>query len=532
MFIQSEQALQPGCSFFQQAGYGVLLQSLHLESFPAGKTIVDRSLTSWLLALMTALWLPGCRQQQAVQDLQEPAGEQWFLVLLNGERIGWGHQSEERIQRDGTPLVVTRQQVQMAIRRGEEITRQQLQLETTTTVSGELRDFSQTETSGPSTTTITGRLVPGGLSIERGTTTTTIPWNPEQGGFFSVTRSLLQSPLHAGETRTVTELTPQVLQASDVVLTALKEESVVTPGGIKQLLKVRRTDPLPTGELVSWMWIDSQGTVHAVRIEGIELWQFLATRELAEQPLEDPSGDLLGALMVPVNQPLENPRQARQVRYQLHLERPVTPALSNDSFQTVTRLDRQTYQIDVHPPGPASVLEQQPLEPDDGHLASSAMIQSGDPAISRQAARILPETEDRWQLALALEKHVHMLIDRKDYSQAFASALDVLESRQGDCTEHAVLLAALCRAREIPTRIAVGLVYVPGNSPGYGYHMWNEVWIGDRWIGLDATAAGGRTGADRIKILDTRLGDAEAHLPLASLLSWIGQGRLEILAAR
>ena len=532
MFIQSEQALQPGCSFFQQAGYGVLLQSLHLESFPAGKTIVDRSLTSWLLALMTALWLPGCRQQQAVQDLQEPAGEQWFLVLLNGERIGWGHQSEERIQRDGTPLVVTRQQVQMAIRRGEEITRQQLQLETTTTVSGELRDFSQTETSGPSTTTITGRLVPGGLSIERGTTTTTIPWNPEQGGFFSVTRSLLQSPLHAGETRTVTELTPQVLQASNVVLTALKEESIVTPGGIKQLLKVRRTDPLPTGELVSWMWIDSQGTVHAVRIEGIELWQFLATRELAEQPLEDPSGDLLGALMVPVNQPLENPRQARQVRYQLHLERPVTPALSNDSFQTVTRLDRQTYQIDVHPPGPASVLEQQPLEPDDGHLASSAMIQSGDPAISRQAARILPETEDRWQLALALEKHVHMLIDRKDYSQAFASALDVLESRQGDCTEHAVLLAALCRAREIPTRIAVGLVYVPGNSPGYGYHMWNEVWIGDRWIGLDATAAGGRTGADRIKILDTRLGDAEAHLPLASLLSWIGQGRLEILAAR
>ncbi|MDP7205632.1 MAG: transglutaminase-like domain-containing protein, partial [Pirellulaceae bacterium] len=166
------------------------------------------------------------------------------------------------------------------------------------------------------------------------------------------------------------------------------------------------------------------------------------------------------------------------------------------------------------------------------HLASSAMIQSGDPAISRQAARILPETEDPWQLALALEKHVHMLIDRKDYSQAFASALDVLESRQGDCTEHAVLLAALCRARKIPTRIAVGLVYVPGESPGYGYHMWNEVWIGDRWIGLDATTGGGRTGADRIKILDTRLGDAEAHLPLASLLSWIGQGRLEILSDR
>ncbi len=494
---------------------------------------MNRFLTPWLLWLMAALWLSGCRQQQqAITGLQEPAGEQWFIVLLHGEQIGWGHQSEERIQRDGTSLVVTRQQVQMAIRRGEDVTRQQLQLETTTTASGELRDFSQTETSGPSTTTVTGRQVPGGLSIEREKTTTTIPWNSEHGGFFSVTRSLLQSPLHAGETRTVTELTPQVLQANDVVLTALKEESIVTPGGVKQLLKVRRTDRLPTGELVSWMWIDSQGTVHAVRIEGIELWQFLATRELAEQPLADPSGDLLGTLMVPVNHPLENARQARQVRYQLHLERPVTPALCNDSFQTVTRLDPQTYQIDVHPPGPASVLEQEPLKPDDGCLASSTMIQSGDPAIRRQAAGVLPETEDRWKLALALEKHVHTLIDRKDYSQAFASALDVLESRQGDCTEHAVLLAALCRARKIPTRIAVGLVYVPGDSPGYGYHMWNEVWIGDRWIGLDATAGRGRTGADRIKILDTHLGDTETHLPLASLLSWIGQGRLEILSAR
>ena len=110
---------------------------------------MNRFLTPWLLWLMAALWLSGCRQQQVVRGLQEPAGEQWFIVLLNGEQIGWGHQSEEKIQRDGIPLVVTRQQVQMAIRRGQDITRQQLQLETTTTASGELRDFSQTETSGP-----------------------------------------------------------------------------------------------------------------------------------------------------------------------------------------------------------------------------------------------------------------------------------------------------------------------------------------------------------------------------------------------
>ena len=66
---------------------------------------MNRFLTPWLLSLIAALWLAGCRQQQlAIPGLQEPAGEQWFIVLLNGEQIGWGHQSEERIQRDGTPL--------------------------------------------------------------------------------------------------------------------------------------------------------------------------------------------------------------------------------------------------------------------------------------------------------------------------------------------------------------------------------------------------------------------------------------------
>ena len=41
-----------------------------------------------------------------------------------------------------------------------------------------------------------------------------------------------------------------------------------------------------------------------------------------------------------------------------------------------------------------------------------------------------------------------------------ATAAEVARSREGDCTEHAVLLAALARARGIPARVAMGLVYV------------------------------------------------------------------------
>ena len=52
-------------------------------------------------------------------------------------------------------------------------------------------------------------------------------------------------------------------------------------------------------------------------------------------------------------------------------------------------------------------------------------------------------------------------IDRRDYRQVFSSASEVAVARRGDCTEYAVLLAAVCRARQIPCRLVLGLVYAP-----------------------------------------------------------------------
>ena len=52
----------------------------------------------------------------------------------------------------------------------------------------------------------------------------------------------------------------------------------------------------------------------------------------------------------------------------------------------------------------------------------------------------------------------------------------------GDCNEHAVLLAAFCRAVGIPAKIEAGLVYLNGR---FYYHAWNLVFVG-QWITVDA----------------------------------------------
>ena len=131
------------------------------------------------------------------------------------------------------------------------------------------------------------------------------------------------------------------------------------------------------------------------------------------------------------------------------------------------------------------------------------------------------------KIAIAMEKYVNQKLQNKDFSTALASAGEVARSLQGDCTEHAVLLAAMLRARHIPSRIAVGLVYIEPLA-AFGTHMWTEVLLGDRWVPLDATLGLGGIGADRIKLADSSFADngpspMTTFLPLLHVL-----GRIEL----
>jgi transglutaminase/protease-like cytokinesis protein 3 len=91
-----------------------------------------------------------------------------------------------------------------------------------------------------------------------------------------------------------------------------------------------------------------------------------------------------------------------------------------------------------------------------------------------------------------------------------------------------MLLAALCRARKIPARIAIGLVYYPP-AQGFAYHMWTEVWIEDRWMGLDATLGDGGIAADHLKLAVSSLAGASAYADLLPVVQAIGKLQLEVV---
>jgi transglutaminase-like putative cysteine protease len=71
-------------------------------------------------------------------------------------------------------------------------------------------------------------------------------------------------------------------------------------------------------------------------------------------------------------------------------------------------------------------------------------------------------------------------------SNSNTSALDTLVERVGVCRDFAHLMIALCRAANLPARMASGMDY--GADPALGppdFHAYVEVFLGDRWYLFD-----------------------------------------------
>ena len=122
------------------------------------------------------------------------------------------------------------------------------------------------------------------------------------------------------------------------------------------------------------------------------------------------------------------------------------------------------------------------------YLAPNAWVQSDDRRIrnfARQHTRGGPTHARMQALVTAIQKHMTGAIDYRDYHDA----LTALETRGGDCTEYAVLLAASARALGIPARLAHGIAYssrFTGQAHVFSPHVWVQVWDGKRWRSYDA----------------------------------------------
>lgn len=313
--------------------------------------------------------------------------------------------------------------------------------------------------------------------------------------------------LQVGEEVMVDSFDPLTLSRGRAVVKCIGEETIVI--GEEEIETKVLTTKMSGFESKAWVTADEE-VVQAETALGLTLRKI--AREEALKPVNEGNAqDLIR--MMSVQPKGEKPfRGAERMVIRLSGVENAKPPV--DDTQTLTA--GGTYVI-TQSLAPGDPNDSTVLDPAGEFLTGDPLIQVDHPKIAAIAEEIVPFETDNWTKATRIYEWVFQEVD-KVIVPSFPSALEVLDTRRGDCNEHTVLFTALARTLDVPTRIAIGIVW-SDELNGFYYHAWPEVYAG-RWIWLDPTLGQPIADATHIKLLS---GDIDQWFQLVPYL-----GRLEV----
>lgn len=430
-----------------------------------------------LAVLALALALPAAAAESELQ---------WMKVLLDGRKIG--HVRTERVRED--TLVTTTERMRLDFDRSGVALGLQSEERHRETRDGTPLEFSQRLDLAGSVMEVEGRRADDGrwdvVQRQGGQETRQrLAW-PE-GALLSEGVRLLQEGkgLRAG-----TRYVYRLYQASD--LDAVDVEVEVQPlaaaGADDGLVRIDQRVLLPGAPITMKSWVTPAFDLvrSTLPLLGVEMELIACDEACATAPNQ--SADVLAQTLVPAPRALDAAERAAGLRYRLALGGAEPPDLPRTSEQQVEGGGASV--VLAVDPTPAQPDTRAPVAADRG---ANRWLESGDAGVRALAHAAAGDATDAQERMRRLEAAVRAHISDKGLQVGYASAAQTVASRAGDCTEHAVLLAALGRALDIPTRVVSGLAYAPGYAGQrhvFVPHAWTEAWIGDRWMSFDAALPG------------------------------------------
>lgn len=430
-----------------------------------------------------------------------PLADQWFSVLLDGRKIGSFESTREVRGAD----VVTKQKLDMVLdRAGSKVALSNTETSTETADGIPLAFHSESKLSG-SETIIDGRLNGGSLDVTTQNAGATqhrqMPW--PRGALLPEGMRLagLRAGLKPGTRYEALSFQPSSLDAARVTSAVRLPENVDLPGGNRHLSPVEQTIAFPGTPMHSRTWVDADQTVYKLTMPmmGVDLVLLACDRACATAPNQ--GSDLFEHTLMRSPRPLSSSELAGTMRYTL-LPRDRGPALAlpetdeqhveRNGDESIVTIQRASDSNAESKPTPEDYL------PND-------WLQSTAPEIAQLAKRAVgSETQPREQMQ-RVETFVRGFIRNKSLDVGYASALEVARNPEGDCTEHAVLVAALGRALGIATRVVDGLAYAPGfagKDQVFVPHAWVQAYVDGRWQSFDAALLGFDAGHIALAIGD------------------------------
>jgi hypothetical protein len=494
-------------------------KSIHLlKGGPAMKTFVSIC----CVVLISSSWLEASESET-----------EYYAVFMEGAKIGYGVHMRSVESR----MVTTTDEMNMTMGRGAATVTVQVVETSIETMRGEPVGFKVLHDMG-----VMKMQVSGKVSREGKVDVTTTSMGTEQKSTFDWPEGALMAEglrllevkkgLKEGLTYRAKVFSPATMQAMDAQIRVGPKQNVDLLGRVAVLTEVEATLLLPGGgEMLTKTYVDdnflAQKTITAAMGMWIEMIACDKKFALSESDLVDFFKRFLLRSPAPLSP--SDLGSDKKVTYYLAPNAGTVVRIPSSDNQTVRWMQDGKIAVTVEPVGakggsvfPYNGSEPAALEA----LHSTQYVQSDASEIAELSRRAVGGANDAAEAVKKIESFVAGYISEKDLSVGYASALEVAASKQGDCSEHAVLTAALCRAAGIPARVATGVAYSEGflgQENIFGPHAWTEAYVGGKWVGLDATRSPQGFGPDHI-LLASGNGDP---VDFFGMISALGQFEIE-----
>ncbi len=470
-------------------------------------------------------------EDQVAKERTIAREEAWEAVYIGGQKAGYIHSVIRPVEMDGQTLIEVSSDSTLRMKRfGQEI-EMEIRTRSVEDLDGKLREVeSVIKTSNIEAMRLVGRVKGDVIEVTRHTFGAAqkqeLPWDHRVLGPYAQDHLLQeQQPLEPGQRVEFYTFDPSTGAVTRNVVVGGEVEEVQLLDRTARLRHLKMEMYLPGSQkpfVVTDLFVNEDGEplkTHTPMLGGMTTYRVDKETALAEP---EKLNDIAIRTLIPVEGHLERPFDTAKVVYRVHLREGVDPkdvAIVDDARQNVKIESERTILLTVRAEPPADFKEP---EPGERFRKPHSLIQSDNPKIQQYARQAIGDEKDVLGQLRRLERWVYENMKDKNYGVGFASAGAVADSLSGDCTEHAVLLAAMARAAGYPSRVAVGFVYAPSVGQ-YGGHMWTEVYAQGCWRSLDGTLGLGRFDAVHIKLADSGLDGADALVSLLPIAKTIDQ---------
>jgi len=445
----------------------------------------------------TAVWARDAKASQY------PPRTQYMAVMMDGKKVG--HSIATFKIEKGKAL--TNVKMTLTLSRGGiaiTVSVDTLEIETP---DGKPAGFSLTINQGPLGQIVTnGKIGTGGklnvvMNVAGMTQNKTMDW--PKGALMSHGRMILErkAGLKPGTTVTSTVFDPAALAARTVTSTVGKKTKVDLLGRVVMLTEIKSVMQSSMGKINATAYVDDEFIPLKSIVPALGMKIELIDCSKAVAMASNETLDLISKVILSSPVALTKEALGGTLVYTI---KPTSPTAElkflDDANQSVKTAEDRTTTLTIRPT-PAQKNSPLPYKGKDPTaleaLKPSSYVQSDHKTIKELARKAVGDAKDAATAASRIEKFVRSYIKTKNLSVGYATAVEVAQSREGDCTEHAVLTASLCRAVGIPAQVVIGLAYVNGFAEHrnvFGPHAWNRAFIGGKWVGLDSALKEFNTG--------------------------------------